>query len=372
MTHYCDIIQAKSRLRQLIRVADDMANQSFAGDADPTTIIERVENVLAELREQVAPEDQAQHISHYLKAVTTRLTDAIDGKEDALGMVTPWPSLNAVVTPFAPGQITIVAGRPAHGKSVMALNLAMGMRYLGHPAAGIVFSLEMLGEEEALRSILAQCTRVNQNHLRNLAFMRANPWALTEMLTAVEGIWNQPVWFDERSTVTVADIDQTVRTIKRVRDLQWIVVDYMQLLATGAASRSRTEDLREIGYGLLGIAKRHNLHVIVCSQLNRGVDARMPPRPQQKDMMESGYIEAVAHRIIYTVCPAKYGRDACEEFEVPKDESMSHLHEIGVTKQRSGRSIGNTILALDGANYRFRELSLAETVALNACGGTIR
>jgi replicative DNA helicase len=190
-----------------------------------------------------------------------------------------------------PGNLVVVAARPAMGKSVFAANLAEHVALQGKLA--IVFNLEMSIEEMMFRLISAQA-RVPMDKLR-VAGLETDQWDRVSGIGAkVKG---RPLYVSDNPILTSAQVLSRARRIARRLNMTpgLVVVDYLQLLADKGDNLN--ERTARISRNLKLAAKALGCPVVALSQLNRKVDDRADRRPMMSDLRDSGAVEQDADLI---------------------------------------------------------------------------
>jgi replicative DNA helicase len=213
----------------------------------------------------------------------------------------PWPGLDARIGGgFRPGQITILAGRPATGKTAAAMQIA------AHVAAGGrgvgVFSLEMARADLTLREF-ARHGAIRLHGLLH-ADLTAQEWR--GMARALETMGTLPMWVDDTPALHIVELRRRARKLGSIAEgaghpLGLLVVDYLQLaVAKAGRHESREQEVATISRGLLAIAKELRVAVVALAQMNRGIESRADPKPRMADLRESGQIEQDAQNVIFT------------------------------------------------------------------------
>jgi replicative DNA helicase len=169
----------------------------------------------------------------------------------------------------------------------------------------LFFSMEMVGEEIAIRELSAETGLASDLMLRG----ELDEEQMRQILAAQERLSKRPVIIVQASGLTIAQVSTMARRIKRQRGIKLIVVDYLQLMQ-GSKRNNRTEDVTEITVGLKALAKELNIPVVALSQLSRKVEERGDKRPQLADLRESGQragCRRSAARVSRTVLPRTLG-----------------------------------------------------------------
>jgi len=177
----------------------------------------------------------------------------------------------------------IIAGRPGHGKSTLALDI-MRSCSIKHEMASIIFSLEMSKSEIVMRLLSAEA-RVKLADMRS-GRLSDQDW--TKIARRMAEISSAPLYIDDSPNLTMTEIRAKARRLKQKTDLRMVVVDYLQLMTSGKRVESRQAEVGEFSRSLKLLAKELDVPVIALSQLNRGPEQRVDKTPQLSDLRESG------------------------------------------------------------------------------------
>jgi replicative DNA helicase len=187
---------------------------------------------------------------------------------------------------------------------------------------------------------------------------------MAEMLTEQSRCVGLPLYVDESSALTIAQLHTRVRRVHRKRPLDLVIVDYLQLLK-GIAYRgsNRTQEVAEISGGLKAIAKELHVPVLALSQLNRATETRDDKRPHLADLRDSGAIEQDADVVMFVHRPAYYlEREQPSPLDVERSRAWErHMAaakgraEIIIAKHRNGPT-GISELAFDETTMTFSSL----------------
>lgn len=285
--HYAEIVREKSQLRALLAAGD--ALQAAIHDPDgrtPAQLAAEAESALSAFgadRGTAEPETAT--------AVMAEVLRHADDAADRRGLETGIADLDALTGGLEPGQLVVVAARPAVGKTAVALAIARHVARSGHHAA--FFSLEM-GKHELAARLLAAEARVPARCLR--AGPDESQWpALTKAATApgLDGLF-----LDDRPAASVAHVRARCRRLKRQGGLSLVVIDYLQLMTPADPRASRTEQVGSLSRGLKALAKELGVPVIALAQLNRASEARADKKPMLSDLRDSGEVEQDADMVL--------------------------------------------------------------------------
>lgn len=284
--HYAGIVQGLARLRRLYGAGSRLRQLSEKAPWDQT------ESVLDEAR-AILDEAANQAAGVKVRTYAAALEDAINLWSMPRGKSYPtgWYELDAKFNGgWHPGQLTILGARPAVGKSLVAGCAAVAASKYG---AGF-FSLEMK-EHEVVGRMAAAAEGIDLHRINSHALTDSD-WSKIARHTEKAADW--PVYIEEASRITMAQIRATVRTWARRGPIPLIIIDYLQLCAPADQRESRERQVSRIAEDCKHLAKEFDTHVLALAQVNRGSTQRADTRPNMADLRESGGIEAHADNII--------------------------------------------------------------------------
>ena len=189
-----------------------------------------------------------------------------------------------------PGQLTVMGARPAVGKSMVASCAALAASAYG---VGF-FSLEMK-EHEVVGRMTAAAMKVNMGRLNSFK-LNEDDWQ--KVATHVGQSWDWPVYIEEKSRITMAQVRAIVRSWKRKGPVPLVILDYLQLVTPADYRENRERQVSRIAEDCKHLAKEFDTHVLALAQVNRQSTQRQDTRPTMADLRESGGIEAHADNII--------------------------------------------------------------------------
>ena len=239
-----------------------------------------------------------------------------------LGTETGFKGVDYITGGLRAGQLCIIAGRPAMGKSALMLNMAENMVRRGVPV--LYFSLEMPANELATRVVLGRAD-TNIEIIRNGFLDHASKLRIS---AAADQFAGEPLYVDDRGGLTMLDIRGRARLAVRRWGVKVIVVDYLQLVSHSGA-QSRENEVGFVSRGLKAMSMELGVPVIAAAQVNRKAEDRSDNRPKMSDLRESGSIEQDADLVMLLHRPSYYAADQ----ETEPDPQDAELH---VAKHRSG------------------------------------
>ena len=284
--HYAGIIAGVARLRRLADVGIKLQQSAATAAWDST------EQVLDDARAVLdATANEASGLK--VRTFADALESAIDRWSSPKGKSYPtgWSELDRKFNGgWHPGQLTIMGARPAVGKSLVA-----GCAAVAATSYGVgFFSLEMK-EYEVIGRMTAASEGIDLHHLNSCDLTEAD-WSKVARLRSKSAEW--PVYVEELSRTSMAQIRAQIRTWKRRGPLPLVIIDYLQLVAPADTKEQRERQVARIAEDCKHLAKEFDTHVLALAQVNRGSTQRADPRPTMADLRESGGIEAHADNII--------------------------------------------------------------------------
>jgi replicative DNA helicase len=261
------------------------------------------------------------------------------------GVPTGFHDLDALTNGLHPGQMVIIAARPAIGKSTLGLDLARSCS-IKNTLTCVIFSLEM-GRNEIIMRLLSAEARVALHHMRS-GTMTDEDWA--RLARRMGPVSEAPLFIDDSPNMSMMEIRAKARRLKQRHGLQLVIIDYMQLMQHSASNSkrpdNRQQEVSEISRSLKLLAKELEVPVIAISQLNRGPEQRTDKRPMMSDLRESGSLEQDADVIILLHREDAYERESPRAGEA----------DLIVAKHRNGPT-ANITVAFQGHYSRFVDMA---------------
>ena len=262
---------------------------------------------------------------------------------DVLGLPSGFSKLDDLTGGFEPGELIVIAGRPGHGKTTLAMNIAEHA-LLREDKSVLVFSLEM-SRQELVTRMAASMARVNLRKFRTPRQLDDADWPrVTEAMSSVHG---KPLWIDDTGALHINQIRARARAHAQRKGLQLVIVDYIGL-ARGDSPKLY-ESVTQISGALKALAKELQIPVIAVAQLNRDVERRKNGRPMMSDLRDSGAVEQDADKILMVWRP---------EVSDPENAMLAGAAEVVLAKNRNGET-GVVDMTFRGAFNRFDQAGVA-------------
>ncbi|MBF0448568.1 MAG: replicative DNA helicase [Magnetococcales bacterium] len=320
---YARLVRDKAVLRLLARQATEISEAVFEGQKPVDEILEEAEKQIF-----AVGESRSQRRSNYfdmktvLMPVIAKIEELMQRKESITGVPTGFTDLDRMLAGLQPSDLIILAGRPAMGKTSFAMNVVANAA-VKFKASVAVFSLEMSKEQLVVR-LLSSLGSIDAQALRN-GHLKDGDYG--QLVQASDTLSKAPIYVDDTPAVSIMALRAKARRLKREKDIQLIVIDYLQLMRGEEGSDNRVQEISEISRGLKALAKELNIPVIALSQLSRKVEERPNKTPVLSDLRESGAIEQDADIVMFVFR---------EEVYKENDPALKGLAEIIIAKQRNG------------------------------------
>lgn len=333
--YYAEIVREKSTLRKLIKSANIISQESYDAKEDAITITEKAEKEIFNI---------IQHKENSYALIKDVLVDTFDNleklasqEEGIIGIPSGFADLDSKTLGFLPGQLVIVAARPAMGKSAFALNILTNAAIKSNKSV-VYFSLEM-GKEELVNRILSAEAMVDSSKIRS-GKLEDEDWI---SLTNASGTLSEAkIILDDSAGFSPIELRARCRKLKMEYDIGLVVIDYLQLMDASKNNASRQADISEISRSLKVLAREIGVPIIALSQLSRAPEQRPDHRPMLSDLRESGSIEQDADMVMFLY------RD---DYYNPETEKKN-IAEVILAKNRAG-STGTTELIWLGNYLKF-------------------
>ncbi|MDY5218990.1 MAG: replicative DNA helicase [Eubacteriales bacterium] len=337
---YIQIVDEKSTLRKLIAASEKITQACYAGDRETQEVLEEAEKLIYDITMRKGGEELVPIQPVLLKTFEKiELLVKNHGKVD--GVESGYTELDELLTGFHPGEMILVAGRPAMGKTSIGMNFIENAAIrTGKKAA--VFSLEMPAEQLAMRMLCTEA-RVDMQKVRR-GQIGDEDWA--KLCDAMISIGPAAIYVDATPGITVSQVRSKARRLQLEHGLDIIMIDYLSLMSASGNFGSRQEEVAQISRALKSLAIELGVPVIALQQLSRAPAGRSNHRPMLSDIRESGAIEQDADVVMFVHREDYYEPETAEK----------NIAELIIAKQRNG-SLGTVKLGWKGEYTWFMDLS---------------
>ncbi|MEN2745560.1 replicative DNA helicase [Sinomonas halotolerans] len=284
--YYAEIVAERAVLRRLVGAGTKIVQLGYGQDGEVEDLVNQAQAEVYAVAERRTAEDYVP-LSQVMEGAMDEIEAAGHRGGGMTGVPTGFYELDELTHGLHPGQMIVIAARPAVGKSTFALDFARSAA-IKHKMATVFFSLEMGRNEIAMRLMSAEASIQLQDLRRGT--LRDEQWS---KIASVLGPLNEsPLFIDDSPNMSLMEIRAKCRRLKQQHDLKLVVLDYLQLMTSGKKVESRQQEVSEFSRALKLLAKELQVPVIALSQLNRGSEQRQDKRPMVSDLRESGCLTA--------------------------------------------------------------------------------
>ena len=344
--NYAQIIKDKSVQRQLIAIGEKIVRMAARGYEETDAMLDKSESMIFKIAESKQKKEIVK-LSELVQSKVKRLDDGSEAKGKITGISSGFSRYDSITSGFHGSDLIILAARPAMGKTAFALNLAINVARQGKGV--LIYSLEM-GNEQLFDRLVASESRVRLKGIKD------GTLTSEELVTLGDGLGRlseMPIYISDSASVTMLEIKANARRLKAEGKLDFMLIDYLQLISPSTNSRkSREQEISEISRSLKILAKELNIPIVTLSQLARGVEQRVDKRPILSDLRESGAIEQDADMVMFLYRESYYNKDTATEVnnvdvpdkyvkksqDLPKTGEKQEMEkvELIIGKHRSG------------------------------------
>jgi replicative DNA helicase len=294
--------------------------------------IEKTNEGISSAWESIDSSSNWQQAKDVILEVIDDVESLSDKTTDMTGVPTGIESLDQKLGGYNNGDLVIIAGRPAMGKTSFALlNALRGSQSAGAVA---VFSMEMTSAQLVKRLVSMQ-SDIPLSKITKSGLYSEQEWAVFN--NGSGAVADCKIFIDDKSH-KINDIKIQARNIHRKHNVKAIYIDYIQLIDGQHRNGSREQEISKISRGLKLLAMELKIPVVVLSQLSRKVEERATKIPMLSDLRESGAIEQDADIVMFVYRPEYY------ELEIPEEIAQNGGDSaLIIAKNRNGSTGANAV-----------------------------
>jgi replicative DNA helicase len=317
---YGKIVEETAIRRRMLAAANDIAKLAYQENNSVESVMDEAEKAIFGVSERRMTRD-LQSIQQVLSDYYDRIEMLAGRGEEIYGVPTGFIDLDRLLAGLQPSDFIIIAGRPGMGKTSFMLSVVKNaaQAYKKHVA---IFSLEM-SNEQLVQRLLSQETGIDSQRLRT-GKLEDNEWPV--FTHAIEVLNDTHIFLDDTPALTPLQLRTKARRLHLEYQLDLIVVDYLQLMTTGARTENRVQEVSNISRNLKVLARELNVPVLAAAQLSRAVEQRADKEPQLYDLRESGSLEQDSDIVMFIHRPEMYEKDTLRQ----------NIAQIKIAKHRNG------------------------------------
>ena len=334
ISRYAETIIGKALERQLLEASESI-RATVSGTGSTREKLATAQSAVMGITESVA--------SRQPKTMREALIDAVDvlSQRSSGGVIcisTGFIDLDRHLGGgLRPGNLIVLAGRPAMGKTSLAVNIAYQVANKDNPS--LFLSLEM-PQQELTDRLISQAGSV---FLSDVIAGNMGGESGEKIMYAVSKLQDIPLVIDDQGGLNLFEVASKARSVKRKHGLSLLVIDYLQLMS--GEGDNRNQEIEKITRGLKSLAKELDIPIIALSQLSRKCEERQNKRPLNSDLRESGAIEQDADVILFIYRDEEYNPNSADKGTA----------EVIIGKNRQGQT-GMVRMSYQGCFTRFNDL----------------
>ena len=327
ITEYAEIVKNSYQRRRLILASREIINNASEYGDNVSTLIDSAEQSIFDIRDDNSNRTGLQRVDSIILDVLDRI-DILNSPESSEMRAIPTGigTLDNVITGLNRSDLIILAARPGMGKTSFALNI---MRHVAVSVKKrVAFFLTRNVKRTARFRLISTEGMIEGTKLRT-GKLQDDDWA--RLIEAGDVLRKTEMYFDDTPGISVPELKAKLR---RLKDVDLVIVDYLQLMSGSRRTESRVNEISEITRSLKALAKEFNVPVIALSQLSRASEKRENRKPQLSDLRDSGSIEQDADIVLFLYREGYYDSIGSGNDE----EKDNNSGECIVAKNRHGEA----------------------------------
>ena len=331
--YYAQIVSNTAIMRRLITAAGQIEALGYEASPDIEASLNKAEDILFQVRMRREPRDFVpirDALGQYFEEAGPP-TAAREGEIPYI--LTGFTALDDFLGGLQKSDLVVLAARPSLGKTSLALNIARNTA-INQKACVALCSLEM-SREAVVQRLLASESGVNSTKVRRGRFGEQDEVRIME---ASGVLAEAPIYIDDSPQLRALDIRSKVRRLHFERNIDLIIIDYLQLIQGDGRNETRVQEISKITRALKTLARELNVPILTVSQLSRAVEWRASHVPQLADLRESGSIEQDADVVLFIYRDEMYfsAEDWSKVHDIEKEPYPRGIAEIHIAKHRNG------------------------------------
>jgi len=311
VTQYARIVWEKYIQRETAKSARKLVDASYEDYKEVGNILETHTRLISELRE-IQPSKQI------------NITDLVEEMKHNIKDGTNIIPFNKPYLDFSAGgmtrkEITVIGGRPGHGKTTLVINIIKGLIEQGYRV--MMFNREMSNTEMLKKLVVMESPNLLYANIRQNSVGENNEVEFEDTIETIKSKYENLIMYE-----SIRNLDDAMREVAKHKP-DVIVDDYIQLIQVNGVKEGRRFEIEKIMQEYKWICKSENCSAILVSQLNREIEKRIDPRPRMSDYAESGVIEQTAESAVFVFYGYNFDHERYDRYG----------SEIIISKSRYGR-----------------------------------
>lgn len=313
---YIDIVEEKAIERSLLDKMGEISDNIRSNTIDFNGILEKTEDVVMD----IVKRRRTSSVVTMAKAANDVYGTIVKASGNAsmiTGLETGYHNLDTITLGLQKGDLMILAARPSVGKSSYAINLALNTCEKNPDKTVALFSLEMSIEQIMMR-VYSYKADIELSKIRSGSIKQDD---LLLLGLAKERLQGLNLYFDDSNSTNLADIRTKCRQLHQAGKLDFVIIDYLQLITMTDNRANRQEEVAKISRALKTLARELEVPILALSQLSRGIESREDKTPSLSDLRESGSLEQDADMVMFLA------RRSDVEYQEPSPSEQKDIDE---------------------------------------------
>lgn len=218
-------------------------------------------------------------------------------------------------------EITVLGGRPGHGKTTLMLNIVRSLLQQGYKV--MLFNREMSNVEVYKKLLVMESNELTYDFIRKNDITEDKKAVIDATSDILKKKYANLLMYDDIRT-----LDDSLREVSRHKP-DVVVDDYIQLISTKKSREGRRFEIENIMQEYKWVAKKENCSVLLVSQLNREIERRIDPIPRMSDYSESGVIEQTAETALFVFYGYNFDNTSYGKFDAQLISAKTRYGHIG-------------------------------------------
>ncbi len=318
---HANIIQRKYTQRSLIIMCGKVISDAYDDQTNVEDLVATIEQHIFTITSGMYRTDYKK-LAEIVPEMLQEIDELANQTKEITGVPSGYPHLDRITLGWQPGDLVIIAARPAVGKTAFTLNLAHNAYLRGENVA--YFSLEMTAKK-LVKRITSMDSQIPLHFLKNGRVENHRG----QLMQSAERMMNAGMYIDDSFHLTISELKAKARRMVSKHGVKLILIDYLQLMhGKREHGSNREQEISSISRGLKSLAKELNVPIIALSQLSREIEKRTDKMPQLADLRESGAIEQDADMVMFLWRPTEAQRE--------QDADLRNRGMLKIAKFRDG------------------------------------
>ena len=310
--HHAKIIWERYIQRQTAQSAYRLFNLSFRDLEEVNKTLESHAKLITELKEL--------HPSRK-KDIQTHINDTLENMKSGNNIIQfGMPILDWPAGGMTRKEITVLGGRPGHGKTTLMINIVDSLLSQGNKV--MLFNREMSNTEMLKKIIVMKSKSLSYFKVRKNECNNGEMKTIEKVVNQISNDYKNLIMYDDIRT-----LDQSMREIYRYKP-DVVIHDYIQLISV-EGKKDRRFEIEDIMQEYKWMCKQIDCSALLLSQLNREIERRIDPKPRMSDYAESGVIEQTAETALFVFYGYNFDSDRYDQYTSELISSKTRYGQTG-------------------------------------------